>query len=93
MLAQALHHPLYPGEENPMAMRPCSHCLENRWKYELTEGIVTATCQSCGREVSFAARKKTNGDRPQTRGPIASATPYMPWVPEGYRDPNLLPWE
>ena len=50
-----------------MAMRPCTACLENRWKFLYDENIVTATCQNCEREVSFAARKKpVNPHRPRS---------------------------
>lgn len=48
-----------------MAMRACNRCLENRWAYEVTEGIVTATCQSCAHEVQFAAKKKRRRQRPE----------------------------
>lgn len=42
-----------------MAMRPCSRCLENSWKFEkLPDGWARATCQMCAATVEFEAKKK-----------------------------------
>ena len=40
-------------------MRNCSKCLENNWKYEYIDGWIVATCQECGNEVEFPAKKKS----------------------------------
>lgn len=41
-----------------MAMRTCSKCLENNWKFEHIDGMIKATCNICGNEVEFEAKKK-----------------------------------
>jgi hypothetical protein len=51
---------LISPNRNFMAMRPCNRCLESSWKYEFNEGLITATCQRCGAEVSFLSRKQKN---------------------------------
>ena len=40
-----------------MAMRPCEKCYENRWKFELIDGWVKATCELCGYEVEFETKR------------------------------------
>jgi len=40
-------------------MNPCSNCLENNWTYKHKEGMIIATCNLCGYEVEFKARKKS----------------------------------
>lgn len=41
-----------------MAMQPCNKCLENNWKFIYEEGLVTATCQNCGNEITFPVKRK-----------------------------------
>ena len=41
-----------------MAMSLCNQCNENNWKFKFAEGWVTATCEMCGFEVEFEAKKK-----------------------------------
>ena len=43
-----------------MAMGICQKCLENNWSFKVCDGIVTASCNICGNEVTFEAKKKTN---------------------------------
>ena len=33
-------------------------CLGNRWKFDVADGWVTATCQNCSADVVFQARNK-----------------------------------
>lgn len=61
-----------------MAMRPCSACLDNRWQLAYAEGIMTATCQSCAREVSFPASKPKQakcGAKPDVAKVVAVGQP------------------
>lgn len=44
--------------EKKNMMRACNKCLENNWTYEKVDDYINATCQNCGYEVSFEARKK-----------------------------------
>ena len=46
------------NREEEKIMKPCGKCLENNWTYKFNEGIITATCEYCGSEVMFEARKK-----------------------------------
>ena len=39
-------------------MRNCYKCLENDWSFEKIEDIIRATCNQCGYEVEFEAKKK-----------------------------------
>ena len=39
-------------------MRPCYKCKKNDWKYNYNNGWITATCQNCGNEVQFPAKRK-----------------------------------
>jgi hypothetical protein len=75
-----------------MAMRPCDRCLENRWKYAVEEGVVTATCQSCAHEVQFPARRKPQRPiRPEKLLPVA--VPSNAVVDPDFVDDGLPPWE
>ena len=71
-------------------MKPCERCLEKNWRYEFNEGLVTATCQNCGSEVQFEARKKTGP--PKENHPVSLAHRYVPWIPESDRT-GKLPWD
>lgn len=70
-----------------MAMRPCSKCLENSWKYELPDSVtVRATCQLCGHEVEFATKKSKKPAKVHapfvphfTREEIESQDGPLPW--------------
>ena len=44
-------------------MRACEKCLENNWSFQFLDGLVTATCQQCGNEVIFEAKKKIPVDK------------------------------
>lgn len=39
-------------------MYACQQCLENNWKFKYIDGWILATCQECGFEVEFEAKKK-----------------------------------
>lgn len=84
-----------------MAMMPCERCMENRWRFLFNEGVVTATCQHCEREVSFTSQKYKR--KCAKRAIPAAEDPrcvpfnlhdrYVPWASGEFRDPNALPWD
>lgn len=39
-------------------MNFCEKCLENNWDFKYNDGFIMATCQNCGHEVEFEAKKK-----------------------------------
>jgi len=40
-----------------MSMYHCTQCLENHWSKVVIDNTVIATCEMCGYEVHFSARK------------------------------------
>ncbi len=39
-------------------MQRCNNCLENNWDFKYIDGWIKATCNLCGHEVEFEAKKK-----------------------------------
>ncbi len=46
------------GFGDKVMMRPCKHCLNNKWTFEtLDNGYIRATCQSCSKTVEWTNKK------------------------------------
>ena len=76
-------------------MRPCIVCLERNWKYlfEDETGRVLATCQYCGAEVSWLARKKSSRPvNPKKLKPVDLSDRYIPGGLPVDRE-GVAPWE
>ena len=39
-------------------MSPCEKCNSNKWAYKIFDGIVHATCDSCGHKIEFRSKTK-----------------------------------
>lgn len=48
-------------------MYPCNQCLEKNWRFQFEDATrtITATCNYCGAEVSFPAKKRRHSKPPR----------------------------
>jgi hypothetical protein len=63
--------------------------LENSWSFKYIEGQINATCQHCGREISFAAKKKN----PSSHAPKIVLPQRDDYKRQYPGDDGRAPWE
>jgi hypothetical protein len=74
-------------------MQGCNKCLENSWSFKFVEGIITATCQHCDNEVSFAAKKTHRTPHKSSRRASHLNPPQTDaYLRQDPGDDGLAPW-